>query len=235
MEFIDISTWNGKFDWNKAKSQSVDGVYIKASQANFIDSRFKENSASCSLSYKGAYHFFDYRSPGADQAKFFLDTVGSWNNLKGALDLEDNSGSGWPKLSSMYGLALQRALEFVTEYYKETGHYPVLYISSFLTTLRDTLGRYVFRNFHQCPLWVAHYTTATTPTVKGWGGYALWQYTSTAPGILHGNSTGNPYIDKNVIYDLNTLLIKAPVTNEDEVITDSEKLNRLWNAHPELY
>jgi len=234
MEFIDISYWNGKFDWNKAKSQSVDGVYIKASQALFSDKRWVENRDTCTLTYKGAYHYFDYRgSSGADQCKFFLDTVGSWNNLKGALDLEDNSGNGWPKLSSMYGVALREALQFVLQYQKETGLFPVMYLNSGLTKVKDSLMRYTFRNFIQCPLWIANYNNIQVPPTGAWSDYALWQYTSTAPGILHGNSIGNAYIDKNIVNNLSALLVKQLEANED--ISDSEKLSKLWDAHPELH
>ena len=30
MEFIDISKWNGVFDWSKAVAKGIDGAYLKA-------------------------------------------------------------------------------------------------------------------------------------------------------------------------------------------------------------
>lgn len=237
MLFTDQSKWNGKIDWTKAVEHGVEGSYLKATGCDYIDLKFKENSMSCPLKYKGAYHFFDYRGlSGKTQARIFLDTVDNWNNLRGALDIEDNSGGGWPKLSSMYGNALKEALQFVIEYNRLTGHYPVIYVSSYLTTLTDTWGRFTFRNFFECPLWVAHYTEAKNPTVKGWKDYAMWQYTNNGDGYIYGNEYGAPRIDLNIVKNLNDLMVPGLTGGQEpDIVTDTEKLNRLWNNHPELH
>lgn len=237
MIFTDVSKWNGSIDWSKQVAQGVDGVYIKATgcgdYGNYTDYKFKEHSESCPLTYKGAYHFFDYRKPGADQCKFFLDKVGDFGNLTGMLDLEDNSGSGWARLDSMYGKALQYAMEFVTQYILEVGHNPGMYLNTGLTRQKDYLGRYIFRNFTHLPLWVANYNPITVPPIGAWSKYALWQYTSEGNGYLYGNSVGNKYIDLNKVNDIYSLVAK-PVETPVE-LTDSQKLARLWNAHPELH
>ena len=241
---IDISKWNSVFDWSKVQKQGVELAYLKASGAgnggNYIDFRFKENGTSCPLPYKGAYHYFDYRGHGADQCKYFLDTVGDFGNLRGALDFEDNSGGGWPKLSSMVGTSLKEALAWVTQYKLECGHYPVLYMSTDPTTWKQwtsTGYKYTFRNFTDCPLWVANYNKITTPPTGAWSTYTMWQYTSNGDGYLFGNGgTGNPYIDLNIVKDVNALL-KPGVTIEDPVVipviqpTDAEKLRILWEAY----
>jgi len=220
MEFIDISKWNGEFNFDASRKQGVDGVFIKASgcgvNGNYADYKFEQNSKNCNMTYKGAYHYFDYTGKsGADQCKFFLDTVGSWGNMRGVLDLEDNSGGGWPKLSSMYGVATKEALQFVMQYLRETEVIPVMYLNTGLTILRDSMLRWTFRNFTECPLWVANYNKIASPPTGAWKDYAAWQYTSKGPGILYGNSVGNNYIDLNVIKNLDALLIKPPVIGED--------------------
>jgi GH25 family lysozyme M1 (1,4-beta-N-acetylmuramidase) len=247
MKFIDISKWNGIFDWQKSVNQGVEGAWLKASGSgpygNYEDNRFKENSESCPLPYKGAYHYFDYTGrSGKDQCKFFLDTCDGFNNLRGVLDLEDNSGNGWPKLSSMYGAALREALAFVQQYMLETGHFPVMYLNTGLTILQDTWGRYTFRNFLECPLWVARYADVPDPLVSGtkhaaWPDYGAWQYTSKENGYLYGNAPGNDFIDMNIVKDLKSLLVPGETGsgNTGEVVTDSQKLEKLWVAHPELH
>ena len=221
MDFIDVSGWNGTFDWEHAKSQGIDGVYMKASQAKFVDWKFKQNSGTCILPYKGSYQYFDYRgSSGADQCKFFLDTVGTWNNLRGCLDIEDNSTNGWPKLNAVIGVALREALAWVTQYKLETGVYPVLYMSSDPTTwkqLTSTGYKYTFRNFTQCPLWVANYNKITSPPVGAWEDYAMWQFTATGDGRAYGNDVGNVYIDINHVKSLDALLLPG-ITIEDPVV-----------------
>ena len=241
---IDISAWNGLFNWQKAQAKDAELVYLRATGAgnsgNYQDWRFKENSASCNLKYKGTYHYFDYRKPGADQCKYFLDFTGGFGNLRGVLDIEDNSGNGWPKLNSMVGTALKYALEWVTEYKKECGHWPALYMSSDPAgwqQLTVTGYKYTFRNFIQCPLWVANYNNIPAPKTGAWSDYAMWQYSSTGDGIGFGNSPGNQFIDLNQVKNLNALL-KPGITIEDPVVippvvepTDKQKLDILWQAY----
>ena len=68
----------------------------------------------------------------------------------------------------------------------------------------------------------------------------MWQYTSKGDGYLYGNAQGSPSIDLNRVFNLQALL-KPGVTPEDEVIpvpvvlTDAEKLAKLWQHHPELH
>jgi lysozyme len=239
---IDISKWNDTFDWSKAQKQNVELAYLKASgcgdYGNYADFRFKENGSTCPLPYKGAYHYFDYRKPGADQCKFFLDKAGSFGNLRGVIDLEDNSANFWPKMDGMIGTALKYAFQFVEQYKLETGYLPVLYISAYLTNQKDYLNRFIMRNFHECPLWVAHYTNAAKPSVGGWVDWSMWQYSSTGDGRLFGNAVGNVYIDLNQVKNVNALL-KPGITIEDPVVippvviepTDKEKLRILWEAY----
>jgi hypothetical protein len=100
------------------------------------------------------------------------------------------------------------------------------------------------------PPWLAWYTALFTPAYKyirsdgsiyyatgQWKGkWLLHQFTSTADGRLYGNSVGNDKID------LNNLNPEYPlVTSEDEPvvipveINDTEKLARLWDAHPDIH
>ena len=256
MEFIDVSKWNGVFDWSKAQAKGVEGAYLKATGCgnggNYEDYRFKENSASCSLKYKGTYHYFDYRGySGADQCKYFLDKTGNFGNMRGCLDVEDNSSNGWVTFNSVLGTAMKQAYEWINEYLKETGHLPVMYLNLGLTLQKQwtTKGyQYIFRNFLECPLWVANYNNVTNPLrsldgkMSAWQDYAMWQYTRGGDGLGYGNSPGNINLDINRVKNLSALL-KPGVTPEDEQpipvvipeISDPEKLSRLWVAHPELH
>lgn len=242
--FTDVSKWNGIIDWPKQIKNGIEGTWLKASGCgvggNYVDYRFKENSYSCPLKYRGAYHYFDYegRKSGKDQAKFFLDTCGDFGNMRGVLDLEDNSGGGWTKLSTIMGKALKEALAWVTEYYIETNHYPILYLNTGLTTqkqLTSTGYKYAFRNFVECPLWVANYNNINIPPTGAWDDYAAWQYTSAGDGLAYGNSPGNNAIDLNRIKNISLLLKPGiAVTQPDPVNvepTDAEKLRILWEAY----
>ena len=236
---IDISHWNGLFDWNKAVAQDVIGAYIKVSQGTYIlDDMFKPNSANCPLEYKGGYHFLDYCKThypaggeitfGQKQADWFIQQMGDWKyTLPGALDIETNAA--WEKIDALSaGRVLKIALAFKNRYYVLTGHNPMIYCSPYLTQW--------MQNFTDCPLWIANYKVAK-PTYSKWTSHALWQYSSEGDGLLYGNAKGNKYIYLNkegkpiAEWAVNI----APVPEDEPVITDAEKLSRLWIAHPELH
>lgn len=188
MTFIDISKWNGVFDWDKALAMGVQGAYIKSSEGLYTDKLFKVNSAGCPLKWRGAYHFLYYGSGanGAKQAEYFVKLLEGWkHNLPGALDIEPSNYDIPFDLNAVLNIAM----DFVKRYRELTGHYPVIYVSSSRTKAMSA--------FTNCPLWVAHYTLADAPTIYNWSEYVLWQYSSEGAGALYGNEAGNPYIDLN--------------------------------------
>jgi GH25 family lysozyme M1 (1,4-beta-N-acetylmuramidase) len=189
MTFIDISFWNGVFDWDKALAMGVQGAYIKSSEGLYTDKLFKVNSASCPLKWRGAYHFLYYGSGanGAKQAEYVVNLLKDWEyNLPVALDIEPGNNYDKPFiLSEVLGIAM----DFVKRYRELTGHYPAIYVSSSRTKEMS--------EFTDCPLWVAHYTLADAPTIYNWTSYALWQYSRDGAGALYGNEVGNLNIDLN--------------------------------------
>lgn len=246
MKFIDISYWNGNFDFSKAKALGISGAYIKATQGvKYPDTQFENNRKNCNLDYFGGYHFLDYQNYtkgneldfGASQAKFFIKTLNGWGSLKGALDIEDNSGSGWDDIWNLSVLSrvTKIAMGFAQEFYKELGYSPVLYLSPAMAGKKDLLGKYIWRNFTNYPLWIAQYNVDAVSSTGAWKNYDLWQYTSTGNGTQYGNSTGNKYIDINEVKHLENLLIPnaspvetQPLDTQTVEKTDKEKLDILW-------
>ena len=230
----DYSHWNGVIDWSKAVSAGVIGAYLKASQGTtLIDSQFKRSAAACPLKYKGAYHFFDYWTGhysvgdengfGIRQANYFLNVIGDWKyTLPGALDIENNSGSGWEDLNKNIPRALKIVKGFVDRYKAVTGHYPVIYTSSYFT-------RYL-TDFTDCPLWVAHYGV-DKPVYYNWNEHALWQYSSEGDGVKYGNEAGNKYVDLNSIgIPLDKWAIGAQQDMKLEGIKLFSQRDPLWKA-----
>ena len=178
MTFIDISRYNGVFDWNRALAAGVTGTYIKSSEGLYTDSLFRVNSASCPVKWRGAYHFLAYGTgaSGARQAEYAVNLIKDWRyNLPVALDIEPGNGYDRPFVLED---VLNIAMDFVRRYRELTGHYPTIYASSSRTQYMGA--------FTMCPLWVAHYTSAAAPRVYGWTSYALWQYSSAGIGKVYG-------------------------------------------------
>jgi lysozyme len=75
---IDVSHHQGTIDWPKVAADDVAFVYLKASEGG--DHRDREFGRNLAEAKKiglpvGAYHFFSFCRPAADQAKNFLDAV----------------------------------------------------------------------------------------------------------------------------------------------------------------
>ena len=238
--FTDNSAHNGIKNWQKEIDQGVTGTILRATWYDrVVDWRFEEYKASCPHKNKGAYDYFAYwLNNGADQCKKFLDTVGDFGNIRGVLDLEDNSANGYPKLASMYGTALSRVMAWVDQYILETGHNPLLYLNSGLATQKQlTVSgyQYIFRNFvNKAGLWCANYNQNVyvngawvkmeKPPTGAWSECLMWQYTSKGDGIAHGNGAGSDYIDLNRVFNLQALL-KPGITAEDEIIDMANVMN----------
>jgi len=105
-----------------------------------------------------------------------------------------------------------------------------MYLNLGLAKQKDWLGKYIFRNFLDCPLWIARYGDVPDPLIysskerAAWSDYAMWQYTSKGNGALYGNAVNNDFIDLNKVKNLNALL-KPGITAEDEIIDMTNVLN----------
>jgi hypothetical protein len=258
LTFMDVSsanvgelvTKNGKavntiyhdFVWSKAQAKKVDGVIMKAIQGSYLDPSFSTIAKSCTLNYKGAYAFLDYTKMhyslgneivwGQKQAQVFLDTVKPYNlNLKVAIDYENNAY--WETIENtnadrVIDRSLKILLAMCGEIVRLTGYWPIMYTNGALTKYMG--------NFTQCPLWIAD-PDEGEPNFSNWKGYALHQYTWTAPGKDYGNFTGNQYVDLSTVADASILLASSStvVVQPDPVLTDAEKLNLVYEWYKQSH
>lgn len=75
---IDVSRHQGTIDWRAVSADNVRFAYLKASEGgDMVDTTFAANLAAAQSAgiAVGAYHFFTFCRPGADQAANFLATV----------------------------------------------------------------------------------------------------------------------------------------------------------------
>ena len=89
---IDLSAHNGVVDFDSVAADSVEFVYLKATEGiDFCDSRFDANfRAARDAGLKvGAYHYFRFNTDGARQAEHFMATIGDRDpDLPLAIDVE---------------------------------------------------------------------------------------------------------------------------------------------------
>lgn len=92
MRGIDVSAWEPNIDWEKVCAQGIGFAFIKASQADFTDSKFDMHWAGSKQAgvLRGAYHFLDPRIDSRVQAETFLSKVKLEDgDLPPVLDLEE--------------------------------------------------------------------------------------------------------------------------------------------------
>jgi lysozyme len=89
---IDVSHHQGTIDWTAVAADDVAFAYVKVSEGG--DHRDRESRRNIAEANRlglpvGAYHFFTFCRPGADQATNFLDALaGSATQLPPMVDLE---------------------------------------------------------------------------------------------------------------------------------------------------
>jgi GH25 family lysozyme M1 (1,4-beta-N-acetylmuramidase) len=176
---IDVSHYQGSINWTSVKSAGIQFAYIKATEGTtYKDPDFNADylNAYNAKVIRGAYHFArPDLSGGAAQATYFAGNGGAWSRdnltLPGMLDLEGNC---YGKSAS----AMQSwILDFYNTYKAKTGRDVVIYTSaSWWNSCTGGWGGMSAKS----PLFVAHWTTASSPTIpSGFPYWTFWQYSDS--------------------------------------------------------
>lgn len=145
---IDISHHNGAIDFGRVVADSIDFVFIKATEGvNHVDSRMVENyhgAVSHGLMV-GFYHFFRFDRGGVRQARHFLATVDSLQTiLPLVIDFEEASNAQGVSYYQIVG-----RLRDMSEYLLRRGHRVMIYCNI------GEYDRYIRGNFDHLDLWLA--------------------------------------------------------------------------------
>lgn len=232
---IDVSKWEDSnvtpqgFNWVKAKQSGATFAFIKAGQANFQDEDFAYNwreSKSAGIP-RGAYWYLDNRYDALAQANMFMNIMAGQadrGELPQVVDFEDRQ---LPKPAP--SVAQTRLKAMLGTIQRVDGRVPIIYTApaywlEFGSSIID------WRTY---PLWIANYGV-TEPTVPvPWQGWAFWQYTPNGNGLLYGAESKS--IDLNYYQFGHGFDSVITGTTPPVELTDKEKLDRLWAAHPELH
>ena len=137
-EGIDVSSWQGKIDFEKVKNDGIDIVYIKASQGkSFIDSYFEINYANAKRNNLkvGFYHYLTATTvkEAEIQANFFANVIqGKEIDCKLAMDYEQFYGVGNKGISEI-------VLAFINKLKQLTGKDVIIY--SNLNNITNTFDK----------------------------------------------------------------------------------------------
>lgn len=160
-------------DWSQVKSQGVTFSFLKATEGTtFSDRAFSSNwnGAGANGLIRGAYHFFDATSDGADQAAFYLSkVVFGPNDLPPVVDVEADS---------MHGETGQQAAAQLTKWVDavrlQTGRNPIIY------TDRGFWDGHPELSSDGADLWIAAWATSPPSLLPhGWTDWRFWQYSDS--------------------------------------------------------
>lgn len=203
---IDVSHYQGAIDWSKVSGQSVQFVFIKATQgASGYDPMFKKNWEGV-LSVKnvqnkiqrGAYHFLTANNPAVAQARNFLTTVGqlATEDIAPCVDVEwdfSKNSDGqvvdrWAKLKPEEIVSVIKL--WINEVEKSTGRRPIIYTNA--EWWKSRIGSN--HGLDNYKVWIADYTSKSlgreSPVVPPNFNWLMWQITDRGVIKVAGLTNG---------------------------------------------
>jgi lysozyme len=177
----DVSKYQNDIDWSHARQNGVSFAFIKATEGgDHVDARFMDNwrSARTAGIPRGAYHFYYFCRPAAEQARWFIQNVPKdASSLPPVLDMEWNPKSPTCKLRPDAAKVRSEMQIFLRKIERHYGKTPIIY-----TTLDFYRDNNLDKISHY-PFWLR--STAGHPDERfGDQRWLFWQYTGT--GIVPG-------------------------------------------------
>ena len=187
---IDVSSHQGKIDWEVLASQNISFAFIKATEgSSFADENFSYNFAEAQKNALavGAYHFFSYDSEGKTQAENFINTVSPFDGmLPPVIDLEFyGDKEKKPPQREYVDAQLKTMLAILEKHYKQK---PIIYATE------KSYELYLSGDYGEYDIWIRN--VITKPKLSDNRQWIFWQYTNRER--LNGYSGTEKYIDVNV-------------------------------------
>lgn len=175
--YQDDDTTPYKVDFRAMRNGGVDGSILRAGQNQWVDEDYLDYARNADLigHPRGAYWFYDSRTPPEVQAAIFAEVInmlpfpslGIWG------DYEERYGGPWGGGAHfrVFMEELQRRFPG-----KLIGVYTA---PSYWETETTLLQKGWFKQF---PLWIAHYYVKNPTVPIAWLTWILWQYTDRGDG-----------------------------------------------------
>ncbi|MCL2589673.1 MAG: glycoside hydrolase family 25 protein [Betaproteobacteria bacterium] len=187
---IDISRYQGVIDWNVIANQGISFAFIKATEGSAHTDRYFAQNLKGALQTKlhiGAYHFFNFDSPGASQAAHFIATVPiDERMLPPVVDFEfygDKLKNPPDREKAVQELSAM--LDILAKHYGKT---PVIYVT------KETYDTYIAGGFAKHPIW--YRDIFRSPSLSDGRAWTFWQFSNRHK--IKGYIGSEKYIDFNV-------------------------------------
>ena len=201
LEGLDVSVYQNTIDWAKVKAAGKKFAMIRASAGSLTDDTQYEANRAGARANGIPFSAYHYANPDVTSTKtvtqdatlevnwFLQNATPASGDMIPALDVEVTNGLSVSQMQSWVATWLQGVSS-------ATGVKPMIYASpNFWSTAMGNTTQFADAGYKV--LWIAHWTTASSPTVpaSNWGGngWTFWQYTSS--GTVSGIS-GNVDLDR---------------------------------------
>ncbi len=184
---IDVSKWQGRMDWVKARAAGARFAYIRAGSTGVTggmveDSQFRNNVLAADVLPVGYYWYFNQHYSGKAQAEKFIEAAGGapWH-LPPAVDAEVRNI--WPMTPYKASQNLMDFCGYVTEGFRLP---PIIYTRGELFNSAFAGAGWLGNR----RLWIARYSeTLAHPWADAaqfkpfcWGEWDFWQYSADKNG-----------------------------------------------------
>lgn len=191
-KLIDVSKWNGLFNWSRAKNNGVKGAFIRVGSIDnatglcYTDYQFEANVANVNVPW-GGYWYFRPNWSATQQAGYFTGLLKNHKfNLLPVIDVEaDVDFSVYtPKVYA------DRVADFIFNTTKtlNLSHMIIYSRQSFWDVHIEKRTGWANQD-----LWLARYANLQHPWSDGnyvprdWKRATFWQYTNKGDGLGYGN------------------------------------------------
>lgn len=182
---IDVSRWQGDINWRQARAAGVSFAYIKATEGGDVaDPKFQDYWAGSRRAgvARGAYHYFYFCRPAAQQARWFISHVPRDSAaLPHVLDMEWNPRSRTCTKRPDGAHVRREAKRFLDMLEAHYGRRPILY------TTVDFYQQTGIGRLQGTEFWLRSVAGHPAQVYPG-AGWSFWQYSGTGkvPGIASG-------------------------------------------------
>jgi lysozyme len=181
---VDVSYYQGNYDWNAAKAGGVVFGYARVSDGlGYSDPQFNNNWAHMQQAgvLRGAYQFFEPGQDAAAQANLVVSKIGALGpgDLPAMIDVEVTGGQSPQTIAAK----VQTWLDIVE---KGTGKTPFIYSGAWFWQ-----GNVQSTNFGRYPFWIAAYGVSCPSLPNGWNHWAVWQYSDGGGKLDHDVFNGS--------------------------------------------
>jgi lysozyme len=178
----DVSRYDIDTHWSVAQTAGLSFAFVKATEGVTIVSPLFAGDWGAAKSagvIRGAYHYFHPADDPVQQAKLFIQTVGTLerNDLPAMLDWETTDHVRPAK-------QIKRALIWLSYVEAATHKTPIVYVSpAFWNALGNPTA------FAKYPLFIAHYGVACPTVPPPWTKWSFWQKGAGVVQGLHSTRT----------------------------------------------